>query len=472
MSDDHSKPLQENLGKKINLTLAQGIVKTEVAPAPLAGYIVVVFEKMGGGAKWVAELKPEDRPLNEKKSLFSPRVSYACYAVSSDPKLTFDINCQLTLSVQYQFVILSGTAYYYISSPLRLVLALENDPLGRIRTEIEKRIQKNIFQSNLNIRKIQDQLMGIKDIIMPYDTLNDLNEFAAGFGICLKNIDVSCQIPDKYLEPGKKMDDALLAQEMENSEVILKGIQFKNQKAQLNANEELREITRGHEIRESHHENEKQDVASCGEKNRFFDKMEMENLNRSLAIKQEMINAITAKIKEADFENVSPGSLVKDLDTILKIYGNLFANSMERGNGGNLLENLNNARTGVLGAERIKSEWGKENGNSSLIADLKEFLMELRRQTLSADTSLNDKDVICNAIDHLLHEISYGRNADPDILLKYTEIIYIKMDSFVRFFSPYILSCGEEFKNRITQLISFFEAGKTNKPGESGNTVQ
>lgn len=456
MSNNPQTPLPEGPDKIRNLTLHRGTVKPNVTAAPLAGYKVVVFEKISGGTRFITILNPEDQPLKEKTGFFSPHHEYNCYAVSSDTNLNFIFNTTVTLSPQHQQIDLKCTVYYYVSSPKHIVLRIDTDPLKRIQEEIERKLQQNILHTKLNIEHIQNKNYQTKDTILPYPTLNQLREFARDFGIIINDIDMTCTVPPKYLEPEIIREDHLLRKKTADVRQDEKNEIHKGNKENLQKKHELEEDEADHNYKMKDKDN-LQDVKNS------IHQQSMENMKHINAIKRDMVTLFSKQIDKTDLSIIAPETMMKEIDYKMEGFIKMLNKISTASGNTNAIDTqltaTSNKEKYLLAESNIHSE------EPSLVDEVKQFLSTLQSEIEGAPTTNKNKDQMQNSIDHLRNELEFGGKADPDNLKKYMEKILQHIETFCKFLSHTTLTQESKFKEKMAQLIS----KSANYPSDSEN---
>lgn len=180
-----------------NLTQSLGVVIADVTPAPLEGYKVVVLQQTKGGTTLKAILNSSDKSLSTTAGWFTPESSYRCLAVKSDINLSFSFNFRMTLARRNKYFTLKGTLYYHVVDSGLIALKFHTDPLSRLQEEIRERLQRNILESKITIDYIQTNFYDAQKKILPNATERQLRDFASMYGLVIKEITMTYEVPDR-----------------------------------------------------------------------------------------------------------------------------------------------------------------------------------------------------------------------------------------------------------------------------------
>ena len=428
-----------------NLTQTYGVVKPNVAPAPLEGYNVVVFEEVRGGTKYKKVLTPKDKPLKKKFVIISPQPDYNCFAVSSDTNLSFDFSTEMILANNYQHFILNCTIYYHVSNPESMAIIFKTDPINRIKDEIKKRIQNKILENKIKIEAIQDDFFGLKDKILPDATLNQIREFSREFGVMIKEINMTYKIPEKYLKPNlEKEEYHLQQQKTEFITGVEKQKKEEEEKEKLRLKYELKKIeneyeeeiaeggkrkTQEEEKREMKHKIELRKIEYENEKEELNHKKELEDININIDEKRTKHTLAMEALK----------SLLEFRKETLKLPITAINNAIESINGAEALDRVSDAAIGIY--KRVRTEFKDSDSglnekqlpstanqmeaisgeNTSIFTEAKTFLFNIINKVENSFIQPGERKTILYCITKLLAEIQLEEKANPEMIEKYTK---------------------------------------------------
>ena len=302
-----------------NLTQQTGIVKPGVAPAPLAGYKVVVFEKLNGGKLFRTILNPGDQPLKKKSHIFSSIKNYYCCAISSDTNLNFDLETDVILAEQQQKFSLKCTIYYYVTSPERMARIYDKDPVALIREEIQKKLKLNILRSKADIQNIQENFYGLKNEILPNHTLNGFRKFAGEYGVMIKDINMTYVLPERYLQPGIRKDNFRLKEETGYITEIEKRRKHEEDKEKMWNKQDLRRIEYKNSIEDKEHEHQLKNMDNDQSAKNKHHEIEMGELQYGQDFKKQMADQFIRAVGQTVSGIDSPESLTKAVDAGIEV---------------------------------------------------------------------------------------------------------------------------------------------------------
>lgn len=400
-----------------NLTQSLGVVKPNVAPAPLEGYKVVVLDETKGGTKFKALLNPTDKPLKTTAGWFKPKPSYRCFAVSTDLNLCFDFNAQITLAAMYQYFTIKGTVYYYIADPGPMALAFQTDPLRRMQDEIRKRVQRNILESRVNIDDIQSKFYHIKDKILPDPVETQIRDFAGEFGMVIREIDMTYEIPDKWVDPGRKKEDFYLESVTAFIEEEKKRKKLEEEKDQLHHTHDLREIERGNEVKEEVHQGKIQDVKIKQDEKNTYHTVAMDDVKDSHQFRRDLPKRLLTAIDKAIGSINNPEALKKVADASIDVIKRVANEIQDPGQG--FAQSQIASTTGGM-----KALISNENGP---FAEAKKLLTDIIEEIGKASIDADDKKSMLACTTHLLAEAQMEEKAN----LETVKTSLQKLDDFL-----------------------------------------
>lgn len=420
-----------------NLTQEYGVVKPGVPPAPMKGYKVVVFEETArGGTNFKTILEPDDSPVKKKKRLFSAAPNYMCCAVSSDNNLNFDLETEIILAAQQQRFRLNCTVYFYVSSPKLMARIFETDPIKRISDEVEKRLKKNALQSKINIRQVQENFYEIREKILPYTTLNRLRDFAGEFGVIIKEVDMTYEIPEKYLRPGMKEDDYFLEKKTAYIDKARKNEDQVTKKEDIHNSYELRKIAQ-------EQENELVDIRNIEDAKNTHHQEEMKDVESFHNYRREMPKLLVTAIDKAVQTIDSPESLQKVADTSIGVINKVASE----------IQTPNHDRSGSRLAAAGSATKALTAESSDPLDEAIQFLSNIQAQVESFSGDPADKNVMLSCISHLLGEIHLGKHADPGVIDNYIDRLKHYAIKYRKVLPRYVMEQMSKFKDKIDQII-------------------
>lgn len=409
-----------------NLTQEYGVVKPNVASAPMEGHKVVVFEETMGGTNLNAILNPGDFPIKKKNHFFSPSINYTCYAVNSDTRLNFDFTTDMTLSAQHQHFLLNCTVYFYISDPEPIALAFKTDPIKRIQVEIEKRIQRNILETKIQMEDIQNDFFEIKDKILPDNTLNRIRHFSEEFGIIIKEIDMMHKLPEKYLAPNRKKEDYFLKKEtafIEEEEIRKKREDEKGEKIHKF---DLQDLDNMQDEKNVRHQEKIEDVRSFHDFTRQMPK--------------QLITAINKAVDSID----GAGSLERVADASFGVI-NRAVNQIQHPD-----QEITEKRISSS-ANKMKALMAESAGP---FEDAKSFLLNILSKVEDSSVEREEKKNMRSCITHLLGEVHLEEKANPETIEKYFKELGDYVVKYRKIFTRSIMEQIRMIKDDLYELIA------------------
>lgn len=410
----------------VNLTQVNGVVKPNVASAPLEGYKVVIFEETLGGTTLKTILNPGDSPIKKKSHFFSPSTTYTCYAVNSDTRLHFDFNSDMTLAAQHQHFVIQFTIYFYISEPERIAVAFKTDPIKRIQDEIEKRLQKNILEKKIQMENIQDDFFEIKGKILPDTTLNKVRHFSEEFGVIIKEIDMIHKVPEKYLAPNRKKEDYFLKKEtafIEEDEIRKKREDEKSDKIHKH---DLQNLDNLQDEKNTNHQEKMEDVRG------FHD------FRRQLP--KRLITAIDKAVESID----GAGSLERVADASIGVISRAV----------NQIQNPGQAQSEKYipsSANKMKALTVESSGP---FEDAKSFLFAILSKVEDSTCEPEEKKIMRSCITHLLGEVHLEEKANRGMIDKYFKELGDFAIKYRKIFNRNIMEQISEIKEDLILLIT------------------
>lgn len=171
-----------------NDTFEERLVKDHPAE-PLEGHNVVVFERVGAAGEKYLTILPPGTPL--KRGLLdlvrNPR--YFAVAVDASPDLHLDVRQHVVLDDEeaHRFDLLLDL-YYSVSDPRLLAGHRNRDPLGMVGQRARQVIARDVGQ--LQWAEIVFGF-GVSAQEVLRRRMPELRDFAAGYGIALRSVEVS-----------------------------------------------------------------------------------------------------------------------------------------------------------------------------------------------------------------------------------------------------------------------------------------
>ncbi len=171
-----------------NVSEAENVIKEHRSPfGPLAGSIVVIFEKSGAvGEKFSYELREGDSaplPRIRIRSLFG--VEYAGFAVTAERQRRTTITRDVTMDVALHSVKLDIDIVYSIADPRTLATRRSTDPLRRVRDEAASLIAPQLARKEWS--RVRTEFRNLEREVVS-SIMPRLQTFAADYGILVQEI--------------------------------------------------------------------------------------------------------------------------------------------------------------------------------------------------------------------------------------------------------------------------------------------
>lgn len=183
-----------------NLTRTQNVIKDHTGLEPLAGYVLVIYEKLGDvGAEFWGLLRPGDRFAKPKRFLGLGRTpEYFAIAVNEAPDLRYSsADHDIALDDQIHKFSLTFDLAYRVSNPEAIATARDDDPLRQLLNEITRLIRRQIARSGWE--DIRHKFREVEKSVLAH-TLDDLRKYASNLGLQIHSIDMGCRLPKEGVE--------------------------------------------------------------------------------------------------------------------------------------------------------------------------------------------------------------------------------------------------------------------------------
>lgn len=443
----------DNLQQENCLTLKDGVVKAGVAPAPLEGYKVCVFEETQGGTKFVRIINPGDAPLKKKILwIFNNDKKYSCVAVNCDVNLRFDFNIEdIKLAAQIEEFTLHCSVNFRVTDPEPMARLYRSDPIRRMQKEIQHKLQKNILKSGITIDDVFHNFYGIKNKILPQPVFESLYKFFGDFGAILGDIDMTYKIPDKYLEPLKKEEEYRLKTKTEyiDQDKHLKELQRKQQAKR--DHQSLKRIDHEHEEEELLHKHRMQELINDQDVKDTHHQEQMEDVRSMHQFQREMPKRVITALDNAIESIDGAGSLEQVAKTSINVVGDV----INKFGGAEIRENRkqigSDTPMNLLGAEvdAVKK--------MSLFKEARQLLSLLSGKVEDATMPEDEKDDVLACISHLQVEVSRKEKADITIIQSYTGQLFDQLHKRRELFNHSIFQQVKEFKDAFTDFFKTIE---------------
>jgi hypothetical protein len=194
-----------------NLTFTEQVIKIHPADpvAPLAGHIVVVFEKIGtGGEEFRFDLREGQRPPAQSRtirSLFGERPQFIAFAVTAERQRRLTFSTNVTMDVALHTFALSIDLVYCISDPRLLVTHRTQDPLRRIRDEAGSLAPPQLAQREWS--RVRSDFRGLEREVVS-TVLSRLQRFASDYGVFVQEMSLNHRLGDSDFEDIAKREAA------------------------------------------------------------------------------------------------------------------------------------------------------------------------------------------------------------------------------------------------------------------------
>lgn len=227
-----------------NLTTEHRLVKPALDANPIPDHELVVFRKVGGGLRFHSLLGPGERLGLVDKVLLGSSVTV--YAVTRDQNLRHKVAVPGLKSADHVGPFsLDLVLALRITDPRILVEKLESDPLGRLDREVREILGR--VASRMDWSEVQAQACDFEDQLLAsaltdesgrrVPSLTFLQRFAAEFGLELKAIQVSRQLPAQVGEAARVLlrerEQRIIDEELQKT--ALKNEQLQAQREEFQA---------------------------------------------------------------------------------------------------------------------------------------------------------------------------------------------------------------------------------------------
>lgn len=183
-----------------NLTKSASLVVFLDDPRPHPGHSRVVYEQSASGRSLRAILGPEEKLERSWRDLGKKFVVYGV-PTGTDRLLEWRVH-QLTHD-QVHSVYLDLCVEYRIGKPRTLVEALSMDPLARLKQHVERVVRraiKRIEWSTIEEEPVDLEVLFFEEGVDPEARLDELQEFASGYGLDLRRVRLERYLPDEEVE--------------------------------------------------------------------------------------------------------------------------------------------------------------------------------------------------------------------------------------------------------------------------------
>jgi len=299
-----------------------------------------------------------------------------------------------------------------------MALAFDSDPLLRIQEELKKRLQENVLVSKIQMGDIKEHFFQVKDKILSYTTLNQIRDFSGEFGIIIKEINMTYNIPEKYLALERKKEDYSLQNETEFIEEEERHKKKRKEKEDKNHLLELNAF-------EVHHSQKMKDIESFHEYRRQMAKLLAEGIEK-----------IVDRIE-------NPESLKKAVDTSIEVVKRVVGEIQYEG--GNFPEKQLNIAPNE--ANVLKTL------NSAPLDEAKQCLLKIRSIVENASIPTNDKKILFSTLNHLYEEIQLEDQADREMIEKSIGRLNEFINKYSKILTHDIVEQTRRFKEKVNQLL-------------------
>jgi hypothetical protein len=447
------------------LTQKYGVVIPDVAPAPLAGYKVCVFEETQGGTKFRAIINPGESPLNQKGFwLFKKEKKYTCVAVNCDVNLRFDFDIPVKLAAQIEHFTLHCHVNYRVTDPEPMALAYKSDPLLRLQKEIGDKFQENILKSKITIDEVFNNFYDIKQKILSPTTFNTLYKFFGSFGAILEEINMTYTIPDKYLEPLKKEEEYKLKKKTDYIDQELHFKELQRKQAEKRETHGLRRIEYEHEKEELLHRHELKDLENVQEVKNTYHHEQMEDARSMHKFGREMTERVITAIDNAVESIDGAGSLEQVAKTAINVVQDVKDKfgGRETGQPAKLI-------TGDDTRQKQLQAVGNSTKDKDSFKEARQALAFLTGKVEDAPIPEVEKDDALSCIRHLQAEVFRKEKADITLLQSYAGQLFERLHKHRQLFNH---SVFEKIKELKEVFANHFDAGNNTAEDKNNQSQQ
>jgi len=190
-----------------NHTFEERLVKDHPAE-PLEGHNVVVFERVGEAGEKFRTILPPGTPL--KRGLLErlwPQGRYFAVAVDASPDLHLDVREHVVLEDEeaHRFDLLLDL-YYAVRDPHLLASLRNRDPLGLVGQRARQVIGRDVRQLQWT-EIVYGFAVSAQEVLGR--RLTELKDFAAGYGLALRTVEVGRLLPEEATRPAAEEEREL-----------------------------------------------------------------------------------------------------------------------------------------------------------------------------------------------------------------------------------------------------------------------
>jgi hypothetical protein len=193
-----------------NLTLLEGVVRAHRDPfAPLAGHVVVTFEKLGnGGERFAFDLREGDTappPRPSFRRWLGDRDQYFAFAVTAEWQRRTSVTRTVTMDIALHTLPVTIDLVYSIADPRMLVTRRATDPLRKVREEAASLIGPQLSQREWT--RVRKDFRGLEREVVAA-VLPRLQRFASDYGILAQEIALTQNLTEKDFGDIAKLEEA------------------------------------------------------------------------------------------------------------------------------------------------------------------------------------------------------------------------------------------------------------------------
>jgi|GEM_PF-5028834 len=192
-----------------NVTFEEHVIRNHPAEplAPLAGHVVVVFERIGAGEEFRFELQDGQGPPKRSTPwdrFFGKQPEYSAYAVTTEQQRTTRVPATITMDTDLHALKLAIDIVYRVGEPRRVAERRLQDPIGKIRDEAARLIVPEFARTDWE--KIRADFRGVEKAVV-FTVLGRVQRFASDYGIFVTEVSMNPARNEKRLTVAE--DEAL-----------------------------------------------------------------------------------------------------------------------------------------------------------------------------------------------------------------------------------------------------------------------
>lgn len=183
-----------------NLTFEERLVH-DVRAEPLEGHNVVVFDRVGEAGEKFLTILPPGTPMKRGLLDLVRQPRYFGVAVDASPDLHLDVREHVVLEDdEAHRMELLFDLYYSVSDPRLLAGHRNRDPLGQVGRRARQLVGRDVAQLQWT-EIVYGFGVAAQEVLRR--RLPELREFAAGYGIALRTVEVGRLLPEEATAPAR-----------------------------------------------------------------------------------------------------------------------------------------------------------------------------------------------------------------------------------------------------------------------------